>query len=213
MARFVVDRIVRMVLVMVVLTIISFLFLHAIPGDPVTLRLGEHATVDQIEALRAAEGLDRPLIVQMGLYLVHVVHGDLGHSLIDSQPVLGKLAAYFPATIELASGAMIVAILFGVPIGIIAAVRHRGAVDVIATTGAMLGVSIPVFWLGWMLVYVFAVLPGHWHLNLFPISGRNSQAYMNAVPPITHLIILDAVLAGNLRAAGDARFGTFCCLP
>ena len=191
-----------MILVMIVLTIISFFFLHAIPGDPVTLRLGEHATADQIEALRKTEGLDRPLLVQMGLYLARVAHGDLGHSIIDSQPVVDKLAAYFPATLELATGAMIVAILLGVPIGIVAAVRHRGAVDVIAMTGAMLGVSIPVFWLGWMLVYVFAVLPGHWHLNLFPISGRISLLY--TVRPITHLIILDALLQGNLRAAADA---------
>lgn len=202
MARFVLERMVRMFLVMIVLTVVSFLFINAIPGDPVTMRLGEHATADQIELLRKTEGLDKPLAVQMGLYLGRVVHGDLGHSIIDHQGVAEKLGAYFPATVELATGALIVAILLGVPIGIIAAVRHRGTVDVLAMTGAMLGVSIPVFWLGWMLVFVLAVLPGNWHLNLFPISGRISLLY--TVHPIIHLIILDALLAGNTRAALDA---------
>ena len=202
MTRFILERLVRLVLVMVVLTVVSFLFLHAIPGDPVTLRLGEHATLDQIEAFRRAEGLEQPLFVQMGRYLAHVAQGDLGHSIVDSQPVLVKLGAYFPATIELTLGALLVAVLVGAPLGIAAAVRHRGATDVAAMTLAMLGVSIPVFWLGWMLVYLLAVLPGGLHFNLFPVSGRISLRY--AVPPVSHLIVVDALLAGNGAAALDA---------
>ena len=134
--------------------------------------------------------------------MTHAVHGDLGRSTIDQQPVSQKLAAYFPATVELALGAMSVAIIFGIPLGIIAAVRARSLVDTATTSLALLGVSIPVFWLGWMLVYILSVVPSHYGLNLFPISGRISLIY--SVRPITHLVILDALLQGQFRAALDA---------
>ena len=97
---------------------------------------------------------------------------------------------------------MLVAIAFGVPLGVVAAVRRGSAFDALAMSSAVLGVSIPVFWLGWMLVYLLAVLPTHVGLDLFPISGRISLAY--AIPARTHLIVVDALLAGNGRAALDA---------
>ncbi|MBV8727702.1 MAG: ABC transporter permease, partial [Candidatus Eremiobacteraeota bacterium] len=202
MLRFVVNRIIRLVAVLIAITVISFFFLRMIPGDPVTIRLGEHATGQEIAALRASLGLDRPWYDQLGLYMIHAVHGDLGRSTIDQQPVSQKLAAYFPATVELALGAMWVAIIFGIPLGIIAAVRARTLVDTATTSLALLGVSIPVFWLGWMLVYILSVVPRHYGLNLFPISGRISLIY--SVRPITHLVILDALLQGQFRAALDA---------
>ena len=121
---------------------------------------------------------------------------------MDQQPVSQKLASYFPATVELALGAMCVALIFGVPLGIIAAVRSRSLIDTATTSLALLGVSIPVFWLGWMLVYILSVVPAHYGLNLFPISGRISLMY--SVRPITHLVILDALLQGQFRAALDA---------
>jgi len=193
---------VRLIAVLLAITIVSFFFLRLIPGDPVTIRLGEHATGQEVAALRASLGLDRPWYEQLGLYMAHAARGDLGRSTIDQQPVSEKLASYFPATVELALGAMCVALLFGVPLGIIAAIRARTAVDVATTTLALLGVSIPVFWLGWMLVYLLSVVPSHYGLNLFPISGRISLVY--AVRPITHLVILDALLQGQFRAALDA---------
>ena len=113
-----------------------------------------------------------------------------------------KLAQYFPATVELTLGALIFAIAVGVPVGIVAAVRQRSALDSLAMSGALLGVSIPVFWLGWMLIYIFAVLPSQLGFDLFPISGRISLAY--EIPARTHLIVLDALLAGNVTAALDA---------
>jgi peptide/nickel transport system permease protein len=200
--RFVVDRVVRLVLVLVTITIVSFAFVHAIPGDPIQLRLGEHATPQEIENLTHEYGLDRPLPVQLGLYFVALAHGDLGTSLADTQPVAQKLAAYFPATMELAFGAMLVAVLVGIPAGVFAAVRHRSLLDVATMSAVLLGVSIPVFWLGWILVYFLAVVPSHYGLNLFPISGRISLQYY--VPARTHLVVLDALLAGNGRAALDA---------
>jgi ABC-type dipeptide/oligopeptide/nickel transport system permease component len=198
---FVARRIARLIAVLFAITVVSFAFMHLIPGDPVALRLGEHATPQEIAALRTALGLDRPWYVQLGLYLGAVARGDLGRSLVDSQPVTVKLAQYFPATVELTFGALLFAVAVGVPAGILAALRRRSAVDVLTMSATLLGVSIPVFWLGWMLVYVLGVLPSHLGLNLFPISGRISLAY--AVPARTHLVVLDALLAGNGRAALD----------
>lgn len=202
MTRFIVQRALRLAAVLVAITIVSFLFMKAIPGDPVAVRLGDHASPAQVAALRTAFGLDKPPLVQLGLYLEHVARGDLGRSIIDDQSVVSKLTQYFPATFELTTAAMLVAIGLGVPIGILAALHRRTGVDAAAMSFALLGVSIPVFWLGWMLVYLLGVVPSHWGLNLFPVSGRLSLQY--DVRPITHLLVLDAVLEGNLRAAGDA---------
>jgi peptide/nickel transport system permease protein len=202
MLKFIVDRIVRLALVLVAITIASFLFMHAIPGDPVQLRLGEHATPQEISRLTLALGLDRPWYVQLGAYLASIAHGDLGVSIADTQPVAQKLAQYFPATLELTLGAMLVATVLGIPAGVFAAIRHRSALDALTMSSVLLGVSIPVFWLGWMLVYVLAVVPSHFGLNLFPISGRISLNYF--VPARTHLVVVDALLAGNPRAAADA---------
>jgi peptide/nickel transport system permease protein len=140
--------------------------------------------------------------VQLGKYLVALAHGDLGISISDTQPVAQKLALAFPATVELTFGAMLVAIVIGIPAGVLAAVRQRSFLDVFTMSAVLVGVSIPVFWLGWMLVYVLAVLPSHFGLDLFPISGRISLLY--DIPPRTHLIVIDALLAGNGRAALDA---------
>jgi peptide/nickel transport system permease protein len=202
MARFVFERSLRLVAVLVAITLFSFLFLNLVPGDPAIVRLGEHATPQQIAQLRAAFGLDKPWYVQLGLYLAHVAHGDLGRSIDDQQSVAAKLAQYFPATVELTFGAMVFAISLGIPAGIIAAVWRGSILDAVTMTGVLLGVSIPVFWLGWMLVYIFAVLPGGLGLNLFPISGRIDVQYV--VPPRTHLVVIDALLSGNGAAALDA---------
>lgn len=194
----------RLVAVLVAITVLSFVFLSLIPGDPITIRLGEHATPQAIAQLRAQFGLDKPWYEQLSIYLIHVAHGDLGRSINDQQAVGAKLAQYFPATVELALGAIVFAVAVGVPAGVLAAVRYGTAVDALATVGVLLGVSVPVFWLGWMLVYVFAVLPGNLGLNLFPISGRLGAQYL--IPARTHLDIVDALLAGNGAAALDAAW-------
>jgi len=202
MIRFVVLRLARLIAVLVGITIVSFLFMKAIPGDPVAIRLGEHTSPEQAAALRASLGLDKPIYVQLGIYLEHAARGDLGQSVMDNQSVAQKLLQYFPATVELAISAMIVAIVIGVPLGILAAVRFGSVVDALTMVLALLGVSIPVFFLGWMLLYALAVIPSHYGLNLFPISGRISLQY--TVTPITHLVVLDSLLEGNWQAAADA---------
>jgi peptide/nickel transport system permease protein len=202
MLAFIADRCVRLALVLLAITVVSFLFLHLIPGDPIAIRLGQHANASQIALLTHEYGLDQPWWVQLFKYLGAVLHGDLGTSIADTQPVAQKLETYFPATLELTAGAMFVAVAVGIPVGVFTAVRWHSFADTFAMSLVLLGVSIPVFWLGWMLVYVLAVLPSHLGLDLFPISGRISLLY--AIPPHTHLIVVDALLAGNGRAALDA---------
>lgn len=204
MARFLALRVIRLAAVLVAITIVSFFFLRLIPGDPVSVRLGEHASAQEIAALRSAMGLDKPWYDQLGIYMLAAARGDLGRSLVDQEPVSTKLASYFPATMELTLGAMMVAVCFGIPLGIIAAMRARTLVDAATMSLALLGVSIPVFWLGWMLVYLLSVVPNHYGHNLFPISGRISLVY--SVRPITHLVILDSLIQGNVRAAIDAAW-------
>src|ERR1700691_6123220 len=109
MIAFVIDRCVRLVLVLLSITLVSFLFLHAIPGDPIAIRLGEHASPQQIAFLTHEYGLDQPWWVQLGKYLGALLHGDLGTSIADTQPVAQRLGTYFPATVELTFGAMLVA--------------------------------------------------------------------------------------------------------
>jgi peptide/nickel transport system permease protein len=201
MVAFVVERCVRLVLVLLAITLVSFAFLHLIPGDPIAIRLGQHASPQQIALLTHEYGLDQPWWVQLGKYLVALAHGDLGTSIADTQPVAQRLGTAFPATLELTFGAMLVAVAVGIPAGVLAAVRQRSFLDVFAMSTVLVGVSIPVFWLGWMLVYALAVLPARAGLDLFPISGMISLLY--AIPPRTHVIVIDALLAGNVRAALD----------
>jgi peptide/nickel transport system permease protein len=202
-ARFVAARTLRLLGVLLAITIASFAFMKLIPGDPITVRLGEHASPQQVAAMRSALGLDKPWYDQLGIYVWNLAHGDLGRSVSDDQPVVLLLAQHFPATVELTISAMLVAIAIGVPAGILAAVRFRSLADAAVMSLALIGVSIPVFWLGWILVYVLAVLPSqHAGINLFPISGRISLQY--DVHPMTGSIVIDALLEGNGRAALDA---------
>ena len=205
MLRFVVERIVRLVLVLLAITVVSFAFIHAIPGDPVALRLGEHASPQEVAHLRVVAGA-RPA----GAGAARCCISARSRTAISASRSSTRSRscrnsrAYFPATLELTLGAMLFAVLVGIPAGVIAAVRHRSAVDALTMSAVMLGVSIPVFWLGWILVYLLAVVPSHAGLNLFPISGphrdgvsvHRSRAHASGV--------LDALLAGNGRAALDA---------
>ncbi|HLW37722.1 MAG TPA: ABC transporter permease [Candidatus Eremiobacteraceae bacterium] len=202
MASFLTQRVLRFIAVLFVITAVSFLFLHLIPGNPVEILLGEHATHADVVALTKQLKLDQPWYVQYAAYLWNLAHGDLGRSLADNIPVTLKLKTYFPATIELAFAAMFVSIVVGVPAGIIAAIYHRRIVDTMTTILALIGVSVPVFWLGWMMLWLFAYEPSKIGVNLFPLAGRLSIRY--DVPVHTHFVTVDALLAGNWAAFGDA---------
>jgi peptide/nickel transport system permease protein len=196
------QRAIRFVAVLLTITVVSFFFLHLIPGNPIEILLGEHASHDDIVRLTRELRLDQPVYVQLGAYLWQVAHGDLGASLVDHVSVLDKLFTYFPATIELTLCAMIVAVAVGVPVGILAALNHRTWVDTLLSTLSLAGVSVPVFWLGWMLLFVLAYEPTKAGLDLFPIGGRISMRF--EIPAHTHLMLIDAMLAGDWAALGDA---------
>jgi peptide/nickel transport system permease protein len=201
-ASFLAQRFLRFVAVLLTISAVTFLFLHLIPGNPVEILLGEHATHADVVRLTHELKLDQPWYVQYGAFLTQLMRGDLGHSLTDNLPVAAKLGTYFPATIELGIAAMAVAVVIGVPAGIVAALAHRRPLDTATSIGALLGVSVPVFWLGWMLLWLLAYEPSKVGLNLFPLAGRISIRY--DIPIHTHFMTIDALLAGNLAAFFDA---------
>jgi dipeptide transport system permease protein len=180
------------------ITVFAFGLIHLIPGDPVTMMFGER-NVDptQLADLRAQLGLDRPLIVQYGLYVWRALHGDLGQSLATHDSVLGEFLTYFPATIELAVSAMLLAIGFGIPAGIVAALRRGSTTDYSVMTLALTGYSMPIFWWAILLILLFSVT-----LGVTPVSGRVDIVY--DIPPVTGFMLIDSLLsddAGAFRSA------------
>jgi len=171
------------------ITFVTYLFLTA-TGDPCTAMLGERWTAERCDAIRAKYGLDDPVPVQYARYVATLARGDLGHSVLTKRPVVDELGDKFPATAELAVAAMVLAILAGVPLGIAAAARHNTAADLGAMVVALVGVSMPVFWLALMLIYGLA-----FRLDLFPTGGRLSSGV--AIQTVTGLHVLDALLTGN----------------
>jgi peptide/nickel transport system permease protein len=172
-----------------------FSLIHLVPGDPVQAMLGESASPQDITELRGRLGLDRPLLVQYGAFLTGVAHGDLGASLRTNQTVTAAIAERMPATLELAFAAMCVAILIAIPLGIVAAVRAGTHVDHAATTLALVGISMPNFWLGPLLAILFSVT-----LGWLPVSGRGTAAHL-VLPAITLGAPLAAVIARMTRAS------------
>jgi peptide/nickel transport system permease protein len=177
-----------------VVTLVFFL-IHWVPGDPVDVMLGESGAAADREALRQALGLDRSLWVQWGDFVVSALGGDLGQSLYFREPVSALLAERFGATAELAAAAFAVALLVAVPAGIVAAARRGSAWDIGATGFSLLGVSIPNFWLGPLLVLAFSL-----GLGWFPVSGRDAPLSL-VLPAITLGTALAAVLARMIRSS------------
>ncbi len=193
------KRLLGLVPVLLGITLLVFILLHLIPGDPAIVLLGERATPEQVVALRQQMGLDQPLPLQYGRFLMQLLRGDLGKSILSGIPVMDELRVRFPATVELAVGAMAIALTLGIPAGILAALRKNTWLDHWVMTGALLGVSLPVYWLGLLLIYLFAV---HW--QWLPASGRISVDAGFGLQPLTGFYLLDALLQGNLPLFGDA---------
>jgi peptide/nickel transport system permease protein len=193
--RFLVRRLLLTIPVLVGVATLVFSLIHLVPGDPVQDMLGESASPQDVAQLRTTLGLDRPLYVQYGAFATGILRGDLGTSLRTNQPVVTVLRERMPATMELAVASMAVALLFAIPLGIIAAVRAGTAVDHAATTLALVGISMPTFWLGPLLAIVFSV----W-LGWFPVSGRGTLANL-VLPAITLGAPLGAILARMTRAS------------
>ncbi|MCH7921665.1 MAG: ABC transporter permease [Nitrospinae bacterium] len=172
-----------------------FLIVHLIPGDPVEIMLGEQALAVDKEALRHEMGLDKPLHLQYVAFLKGLVRGDLGQSLHTKQPVLTSIARRLPATIELAAAAMAVALLLAIPLGLLAAYKKDSLVDQGSMLFALLGISMPNFWLGPLLIIVFSL-----KLGWFPVSGRGSLAHV-VLPAITLGTAMAAILTRMTRAS------------
>lgn len=185
----------------VVATILSFLgavtllfaMVHLVPGDPVSAILGDSYTESAAAILTAQLGLDRPLPVQYGSFLKGLVTGDFGTSFINRQPVFGEVLGNFGFTLQLAAFSLVVSVLLGVPLGLIAALNRGKVADMAAMTIAVLGVSMPAFWLGILLMIVFAV-----HLGWFPLIGVGNQG--DPLDTLRHLVLPGVTL--GMRGAG-----------
>jgi peptide/nickel transport system permease protein len=175
--------------------VLVFLLIHLIPGDPVDVMLGEAAQPADRAALRQSLGLDLPIHIQLLNYFDALIHFDLGRSLHSQRPILDLLAERLPATVELALAALAVTVLLAVPLGLVAAARHDTAWDHGAMTFSLLGVSIPNFWMGPLLILVFAL-----GLGWFPVSGREGAGAV-VLPALTLGTSLAAILARMIRSS------------
>ncbi|MBA2448434.1 MAG: ABC transporter permease [Chloroflexi bacterium] len=194
MVRFIVGRLLGTLPVLFFLSIAIFLMLQLTPGDPVKLMLGEDADEQTVAALREELGLDRPLAVQYFFWLGNVLQGDLGRSIRTRQPVLEAIVSRLPVTLELSFLSLLVALLIGIPSGILSAIRRNSATDVASTTLALIGVSMPNFFLGILLILLFSL----W-LRVLPPSGYAPFAQdpvQNLKLMIMPSIALGAALAG-----------------
>jgi peptide/nickel transport system permease protein len=182
-----------LVVVFGVITLV-FLLIHLVPGDPVEAMLGESATPTDLEALRHSLGLDQPLFTQWWQYISNLAHGNLGQSLYTREPISDMLLERFPATLELAFFGLLVAVLLALPLGSIAALRKDTVYDNGAMVFSLLGVSIPNFWLGPMLILLFSLT-----LGWLPVSGRENWLSL-ILPAITLGTALSAILARMVRS-------------
>lgn len=195
MTRFLIRRVLLTIPVLIGVATLVFALIHLVPGDPVQAMLGDSAAPQDVAELRTRLGLDRPLYQQYLSFAGGLAKGDLGTSLRTRQSVAAIILERMPATLELAAAAMLVAIVFALPLGVIAAVRPGAPVDHAATTLALLGISMPTFWLGPLLAIVFSV----W-LGWLPVSGQGTIANL-VLPAITLGAPLAATLARMTRAS------------
>jgi len=190
MKWYIIKRLLQIIPVVLGVTLIAFSLIHLAPGDPVRTMLGQHATQQEIDETRAKYGLDQPLYVQYFIWLGDVLKGDLGRSILSHEQVTTEIASRFPNTIELAIAAMIFAILIGVVAGIISATKQYSVADYSVMGIALFGISMPVFWLGIMLMMIFGVF-----LGWLPIGGR-----IDLLLPFNHitgLMVVDSIITGN----------------
>ena len=197
MGRYILRRSIALIPILLGVSAAAFLLIHLLPGDPAIAYLGEHAKPEAIKRVQHEFGLDRPLPVQYAIYLWDAVRGNFGESLDSHRPVIVEFWPRFPATIELTMGAITVALLFGIPIGLLSASRPNSILDRFGMVVALAGVSVPVFWLGLMLVYVFSV-----YFHILPTAGQIGPTY--SLTPITRIVVLDGLLTGNFAGAADA---------
>jgi peptide/nickel transport system permease protein len=196
-ARFVVRRLLLLIPILLGLSLLLFLWVRALPGGPADALLGERSSPGARERIERLYGLDRPLWEQYLTYLRRAVTLDLGTSVRSQRPVLTEFGERFPATIELALSALLIAVVIGIPLGYFAARRFGTWLDNVSVTASIIGVTIPVFFLGYLLRYVFAV-----RLQWLPATGRQDPR-LDAEHP-TGFYVLDGLITGNMVAFWDA---------
>jgi peptide/nickel transport system permease protein len=185
-----------MVVVMLGVATIVFFITHVIPADPVGAILGGNAPIEVVDKMRHQLGLDKPIHIQFLDYFAGLFQGDLGKSLVTNKQVVDDLIEFFPATIELSLAAILFTIIFGIFFGTLSALKRNEPVDHVMRVFSILGVSMPVFWLGLILLFFF-----YYHLGWFPGGGRNSLFIMP--DRITGMVLIDSIITGNWEAFWD----------
>ena len=197
MISYIIKRLLWAIPTLLGVSVLVFSMVHLVPGDPALVMLGEHANKESVDILREQMGLNKPLWEQYYLFVSNAITGDFGISLASGEPVIDEFMERFPATVELALFAMIFSTIIGLFAGIISAVKRYSIFDYAAMSTALAGVSMPVFWLGLMLIYFFSV-----ELAWLPVSGR--LGYEFDIETITGLFLIDSLLANDTQAFWDA---------
>jgi len=195
MHKYVLKRLLLLIPVMIGVTFIVFGIMHLTPGSPAKIKLGEMAKPEQIEALEKEMGLDKPFIVQYVRYMKGAIKGDFGRSYLSNRPVFNEVLQRFPATLKLAIASMVIAVVIGIPVGIISATKQYSALDSITMVLALIGVSMPVFWLGLMLILLFSVT-----LGWLPSSGASTFQHL-ILPSITLGLSSTAIITRMTRSS------------
>lgn len=170
---YIMKRLIQAIPVIFLVTVLTFSLVHLVPGDPALMRAGEDATPEQVEAIREAMGLNEPIPKQYAKWVSGIMRGDMGYSLQDGRPVFSTLIQRLPATMKLVMASFVVSIGIGVPVGILSAVKQNTFADSFARVFALLGISMPNFWMGLMLMLVFS-----YSLRMLPASGSGSLAHL-----------------------------------
>jgi peptide/nickel transport system permease protein len=197
MLAYIIRRLLILIPTLLGVSIIVFMMLRFTPGDPAELLLGERATNAALAEIREQLGLNKPLHVQYGIFLKRLMHGDLGETIWTRQKVWTEIRERFPATIELALVALGISCVLGIFLGIVSATRQYSIFDYLSMLGALVGVSMPIFWLGLVFMLIFSL-----GLGWLPISGRLSVSV--SIDTITNFYILDSILTRNWVALRDA---------
>lgn len=213
MGRYILRRLISVIPTLIGVTLVIFMFQRLIPGDPAVAMLGEHASTENVARIREQLGLDKPPFLnrdalaegdlagffdsQYVRYFGRLLQFDLGESIHRRIPIAETLKERFPATVELALLALAISLLIGIPVGILSASRRNSVLDSTTMIGSLIGVSVPIFWLGIMEIMLFAVL-----LKWLPSGSRLSTGIV--IEPITNLLLLDSLLTGNWAGFWDA---------
>ncbi|RLI31464.1 ABC transporter permease [Candidatus Bathyarchaeota archaeon] len=191
--QYLIRRIILMVPLLIGVSLITFTVSHLVPGDPARLAAGLHASPETVEAMRHRLGLDKPLPVQYYLYMMSLLHGDLGTSIMTRRPVIKDIMIRWPGTIELTTAAMSIIIILGIPLGVISATHRDKLIDHASRIFSLLGVSMPSFWLALILQLIFCK-----YLKIFPVGYRIDPAI--GLRRITGFNVLDSLLTLNFPA-------------